>query len=318
VTETLWVPWATRQTWAGYSGGTLTGSARKITLHTTETLGWPSYGAGASAPHLTLNPATGEARQHIALNRSARALASPGAPTSPNMNAGSPHIQIEIIGYASQTPNYSDAWYRKLAEWVKWLCDDWRVPVAFPFVFIPSPSGATRQSWSTYAPANGIVGHQHAPFNNHWDPGGIDVARLRKFMAEGTVDPDPGKEESDVGEYIKGLVRKSGTVTIPRGQEFTLLSLPAGPKGQAALYNAQIVIESGRGPLRAKQAKVRFVRMPQGDGTGEQDYQLTPGRFRLVHNHAFIAGSRVELRILVPGRGSVKIRYAIFKGVLFG
>jgi hypothetical protein len=127
---------------------------------------------------------------------------------------------------------------------------------------------------------------------------------------------DPEDKDEDMGsEYIGS--RKREQFTIPRGKEVTIATLPKRP-GQAVLYNLQLVLDTGKGLNRARRAKVRFVRVPAVDGTGEQDYQLTSGRFRLVHNHAFIANSAVQARILVPGKGNVKVRYAIFKGVRFG
>lgn len=183
------VPWAAWSPFPGRAGGSTSGNARKITLHTTEGSGWPSYGGGGSAPHLTVNPATGEARQHIDLDKSAYALSSPGAPTSPNMNAGLIHVQIEIIGYAAQAPTYSRDWYTRLAQWVGWLCDELGVPKAAPWPFAAS-STAVRQTWDTYAAGSGIVGHGHAPYNDHWDPGALDIGLLLALMDHDTEEDE--------------------------------------------------------------------------------------------------------------------------------
>lgn len=180
-----WAPWATKKTISGQAGQSFTGTARKITLHTTEGSGLPNYASGGGTPHFTVNPATSEAWQHIALNRSAYTLKSPGTPNSPNINAGV-NIQFEIIGYAKNTPAYNDAWYSKLAFWVNWVCDDIGVPKSFFSQFVPNSSGSTRQSQSTWFPASGITGHQNVPGNDHWDPGGLDQAKLLHYMGVST------------------------------------------------------------------------------------------------------------------------------------
>jgi hypothetical protein len=209
-----WAPFATRQQFSGYAGGTVTGAARKVTLHTTETTGFPGYNGGAAAPHLTLNPKTGEARQHIALSRSAYALASPGPPQSPNMNAGT-NIQVEIIAYAKDTPGYDDEWYAQLGEWVGWLVADWDIPVVFLGDFVPNASGSTRQAWDKWAPASGLTGHQHVPHNDHWDPGGLDQNRLLAHLGGGQDDMPLNAQDLDqiagiVREQVLDIVRKEG------------------------------------------------------------------------------------------------------------
>ncbi|RMH83122.1 MAG: hypothetical protein D6683_02455, partial [Actinomyces sp.] len=39
----------------------------------------------------------------------------------------------------------------------------------------PWPHGAARLSPSEWEKASGLLGHQHAPYDDHWDPGGLDV-----------------------------------------------------------------------------------------------------------------------------------------------
>ena len=183
------VPWASWHP-ARFGGSATTGGARKITLHTMECGSesqacWPGYNNWGSTPHLSVHPGSGQARQHVLLDRSARALASPGSPSSPNMNAGL-NIQIEIVGRAHDTPHYGDAWYRQLAEWLTWLCDEWHIPKVFPFDFgedgTAGRHGKNRVSWAQYRDASGIVGHQNVPFNDHWDPGNLNQAKVLKFM----------------------------------------------------------------------------------------------------------------------------------------
>jgi LysM repeat protein len=251
-----------RAPWAAWrplrkSGGSITGSARKITLHTMECGSpsqdcWPGYSNGGSTPHLSLNPGTGHARQHIDFNRSAYALASPGAPRSPNMNAGI-NIQIEIVGRAKDTAGYSDAWYKQLAYWVNWLCDEWGVPKQFVGDF-GGPNGygtggAYRLSWSKFQGASGIVGHSNVPFNSHWDPGNLQQAKLLGYMKGGggskPKPPTPsGTHIVRAGETLSGIAKKYGTTwqrlaqinglkdanKIKPGQRIKVVGAPPPPK----------------------------------------------------------------------------------------
>ena len=178
-------PWATWYPISGLSGGPCYGTARKQTLHTTESGDLPNWHAIRSAPHFTVNPATGEAWQHLDIGRSGYALGSPGGGRSPNMNAGL-HVQWEVIGYARLTSLYDDRWYKRLAVWLQWVASEWNIPTTFPFPFGGDDgygiNGKYRQSWPTYANASGIIGHSNAPYNTHWDPGDLSQGRLRSFL----------------------------------------------------------------------------------------------------------------------------------------
>lgn len=184
----LRAPWARWYPIHGKPGGTTTGHAKKITLHTTEGYGLPNWHAIGNVPHFTVNPATGEAWQHLDLDRSGYALASPGAPRSPNMNAGL-HVQFEVIGRAALTPTYPDRWYKMLAVWLSWVCNEWGIPKAFPLPFGGDEGygqdGDYRVPWTRYREVSGIIGHSNAPYNSHWDPGDLDQVRLLRYMTEG-------------------------------------------------------------------------------------------------------------------------------------
>ena len=194
----LWAPWADRTLVLTSTPG-FTGGAKKITLHTMECGSpskdcWPSYGNGRSTPHFSLNPGTGHARQHIPMNRSARALVSPGGGRSPNINAGV-NIQIEVVGWAKDVyKNYNDDWYKQLAQWLAWICKDQGIEKKFPFNWpltgTYGTSGKGRVSWDRFRTANGIVAHMNAPFNEHWDAP-FDQARLGKYLGSSVVITPP-------------------------------------------------------------------------------------------------------------------------------
>lgn len=204
-------PWARWYPISGLAGGSITGKARKQTIHTTEGPGLPNWHAIRSVPHFTVNPKTGEAWQHLDLDRSGYALGSPGGGRSPNMNAGL-HVQWEVIGYARLTPTYDDAWYRRLAVWLTWVADEWGIPKTFPFPWGGEngygTNGRYRQPWERYRDASGIVGHSNAPYNSHWDPGAMDQKRLASFLGGETVvaitDKDAEKIANAVNKKLGG------------------------------------------------------------------------------------------------------------------
>lgn len=215
--------------WAPFAQRTLvllrtpyyTGSARKITLHTMECGSpsqdcWPGYGGGGATPHFSCNPGTGRIRQHIPMSRSGRALRAPVRGQSPNINAGR-NIQIEIAGWAKDTHRYSDAWYRQLAAWVEWICNDQGIPKQFPFDFGGvegyGTGGRYRVSWSRFRDTSGLVGHSNVPYNSHWDPGNLNQARLLSFMGGKPPPPPPPPSKTYTvrrGDTLSGIARKTG------------------------------------------------------------------------------------------------------------
>lgn len=200
-------PWATWAPVSGLAGGRITGDARKGLLHTTEGGGLPNWAAIRSVPHLTVNPATGAAWQHLDFDRSAYALASPGAPNSPNMNAGI-NIQIEVIGYSRYVADMEASWYRRLAVWMTWLSDEWGIPKSFPFPFGGDEAyglnGKYRVSWDAFRVASGWVAHQNAPYNSHWD-GPFDQKRLLTYMGTETVVAISDKDAQKIAQAVWNL-----------------------------------------------------------------------------------------------------------------
>lgn len=129
-------------------------------------------------------------------------------------------------------------------------------------------------------------------------------------------DPE-GKEPDMKREYaaFKTVTNR----TIPRGREVVLAEVDTRAyKGQAILWNAQFAFSSLRGVGRPTSARVRFVRMPAVDGTGELRATVTPGVWADVHNHVTMGGTRMQVRVTFPGKGRApKLRYLHFKAVRF-
>lgn len=214
-------------------GGPIYGTARKLTLHTMECGGvnqpcWPTY-RGGGVPHISTTPGI-ETRQHISFARSAYALASPGHPRSPNMNAGL-HVQVEVAGRSADVPNYPQWWYEALADTIWKIAVNCRIPVRFPFGYGGGPegygtNGAYRQAWSRYQPASGIIQHSNAPNpNTHWDADGM-LKRLAPLLLERARGEEDDMKEEDfdrieriVEAKVAGLFDHGLTVGRPDGTD---------------------------------------------------------------------------------------------------
>lgn len=175
-----------------------TGTAKKLTLHTTETSVKPNWTAQQSGlPHLTINLISKESWQHLQFDTSAYTLE--GGEHSPNSESGV-NIQIEIIGYAAQSAGWSDDEYDELQRILLWLSVKLDIPYVFPVKFPPHH----RLSWAEWEPMSGILGHSMVPWNDHSDPGALDVIRL----TESPIVPEPPVEPEPPIEIVSGADKK--------------------------------------------------------------------------------------------------------------
>ncbi len=147
----------------------------------------------------------------------ARSLKHPaGRPETNNRGFGSNPLgrcyQVEIVGYSEKAATYGDVWYQRLGAYLDARCTALRIPPVFPLPFVGSraygASAPTRLTWEAWGRVAGIVGHQHVPGNEHWDPGEIDVARLTRYMETTTV-PTP-LPENDPGARIQRAINANG------------------------------------------------------------------------------------------------------------
>ena len=197
----------------GKGGLTFTTKANPtLVIHTTETQGLPSY---PYPPHLTINLEEPERIwQHVTLDKGAYALKS--ADLSPNYECGAVY-QVEHISYAKDTPNWSDLHYNSLARECVWFNKNKGVPLVFAPVW---EDGSAYGSWSgrmsagEFAEFSGICGHQHVHSPNaHWDPGRLDIPRLKAAIDEIMDNGGAGEEkemilvEGSSGNAVKSLQR---------------------------------------------------------------------------------------------------------------
>lgn len=168
-----WHPKAERvQVQPNGSGGFI-GVPPKLVWHTTEGVGLPTY--SGSAPHFTIDPKTGKLWQHVPINRAAFALLHPSGTVETNhANA----IQVEQIGFASQTQDWSDDAYRHIAELARWIEKHAGVKRACTVKFGDSGNLPPRLSSDAWLKYQGHLGHQHVPVNEHWDPGAFRIDKV--------------------------------------------------------------------------------------------------------------------------------------------
>ena len=152
----------------------------KLTLHTTE--GYSLAGTlatykarGHIYPHLTLDLGTIVTPplllQHVPLD-----LAS----YSELAEDRSGNIQIEMVGYAKDSPTWPPYRLRALGQLlagINHLIP--AIPLTAPFPFDGNDAyglnGSVRQTEDAWNAGAGIVGHQHVPKNTHWDPGQLPI-----------------------------------------------------------------------------------------------------------------------------------------------
>ncbi|WP_130864642.1 hypothetical protein [Acidipropionibacterium timonense] len=165
-------------------------------LHTTEGRGWTDYGSGSMCPTLTLNCTSGRPqwRQHLPLPHSARALRQPtSGPITNRLNV----VQVELVGtggwataanphrpYTIDSPHtdWTDpdqVMVDALADFLRWLHDEWPVPLVAPYPFGDWTGNYThRMTTAEWQAFHGICGHGHVPGQDHTDPGSLPIARI--------------------------------------------------------------------------------------------------------------------------------------------
>jgi hypothetical protein len=199
----LWFPGARLNQLAPVDGGSILGGRPKLLWHTTQGSGFPPYSTNFW-PHFTINPATGEVRQHIPANRAGRALQNlEGGIQTNRWNC----LQAEVIGFADAA-----RFHPVMAELALWARDqrgvprttavDWHRPYnngQVPSSFGSWPGRLTNSEWSNYT---GHLAHMHCAENVHGDTGwpfpidqileGDDVpyteAQLTEFAYQGALD----------------------------------------------------------------------------------------------------------------------------------
>jgi hypothetical protein len=234
-------------------------TASVLVLHTTE----GSTIAGAEAafernnswPHLIYDPDTGERKQYLPFSQTGRALRNMTGGVETNRREsdgldGPDIIQVEIVGYAADTPYWDDLKRLGLAQYVIDVCRVAGIPIEFPWEYDDSDAyglgGSVRLTNAQWLDVRGVVGHQHVPENTHWDPGDIDwlpsyVAFLLDLENQAPPTPDPVYEgECDLMGH---------KITVPvgpldsNGNGWNIAALPITPTFTLASANTVLPTE---------------------------------------------------------------------------
>jgi hypothetical protein len=124
-------------------------------------------------------------------------------------------IQVEIVGFAAQSPGWPDPMLQWLADGIKEICDREGIDAHAHPRFVgeaerPAGEGAAqRMSPAQWDAFNGVCGHQHVPENEHWDPGGLHYDTIERFMEDDMTEAEL-RTELKTGEsrkLIKGIAQ---------------------------------------------------------------------------------------------------------------
>jgi hypothetical protein len=257
-------------------------------LHTTEGSGWPSYSGGAVAPNFTAYPDPAAKaliwRQHFPITMSSRALMH----TRTQPTNGDHVVQVELIGtcvpggpglYWPGAPDWALA---GVAAFLAWLAAEWGDHLLASTVawraYNASGDGQ-RLSDGAYDAYRGVLGHQHAPQNDHRDPGALNVPRIIELAKGRTAvtQQNPTLQEIQSGILYypldKDHVNPVTMLTRTYDAVNTLLARTAGLAGLADEVAAKVAAalpETGSGdggeltPADVKAA----VRAVLTEGTG--------------------------------------------------
>lgn len=218
----LWVPGYTRVD-LGPDGGAFDETSHpKGCLHTTE--GSTLRGAESAfkdyPPHLGYDPTTRTKHQYVSLNHHSYALR--GSESDDEFV-----IQIEIVGFASQTQWWAQTIYNNIAkDVIKPLEDLVGIPrkalkfygedAGFPLAVSDSPIRLSPGSLRNY---RGWLGHQHIPTPDvHWDPGKFQIQKC--FNAIAAIEhptPPPVEKESQMIEFVRGDSKQPAPEGTPYG-----------------------------------------------------------------------------------------------------
>ena len=219
-----WLSWASRQDFGRVGPRRNAAYPVRLLLHSTETGTWPSYSGGADQPHLTIQwngPVVRgfTVRQHQSLDYGARALLDSNAMPVNSTNT----VQVEMVGSCDASfakrygyyhlPTLGDDYLADLGAFIVKLAAEIGCPLNVYDQWRDYPSsygyGAPqRMSWGQWVTFSGICGHEHAPANDHGDPGSINVKRALELAGKspGVIGRDDGVlMDGDTGDNVKVL-----------------------------------------------------------------------------------------------------------------
>lgn len=151
------------------------------------------YRTFPSCPHITCDrrETSRSKAQHVPLSWASYALRNlPGG-----CELGSTGIiQIEVVGLSEEAHDWPH-------EELQWLGEEVLAPILLAYPEIPLSvfhgDRMTCDEWNAWP--GGLCGHRHAPENDHWDPGELNLDAILEYALRAN-DPDPKDEE--MPDYI--------------------------------------------------------------------------------------------------------------------
>jgi hypothetical protein len=283
-------------------------------LHTTEGYrladALSAYKANNSWPHMTLDADREVLWQHVPFNRPARALKNASGGVQTNRYRV---IQLEIIGRAAESPGWSQVKLQRIGHLlarVRELCR-FRLEAPYPFLgpeagFLAGPNAKQRMSFAQWYRFDAICGHQHAPENDHWDPGAVNVQAIiraaQNYKTGGAAAPeefDPmGMTKHEFQAAIREalgaggawdlmelaqasptmIVRDNGEVYLTDGFKARYMrgTSKADPNGTGELATWQRILGLSKAPEKVDERA--FARLVIVDPTGPDDQGAAPAR----------------------------------------
>ena len=195
------------ETVPGNSSGSHLAPVVKLLLHTTEGTSiegaCAAYKTNNSWPHETIDCRPGHGYRicrHLGYDVAARSLRNLSGGVETN-RAGV--IQLEIVGTATNPAGIDWEWLGR--EIVGPICRQVGIPVQSSVAWVAYPASYGQNApqrlspngWTNY---KGILGHQHAPENDHGDPGLIPIELL--LDAAALPDPEPDSSEDDDDMFV--------------------------------------------------------------------------------------------------------------------
>lgn len=173
-----------------------------LVLHTIEgSLSYDTARRHENPPHLWYSPSRRELFQTADLFGPAFALRHPSG--TPETNNRGPCLQVELEGYARDTRSWPDEYYANIAQDVVRPLDRFCREIygqtlvggpttrglvyadeLDPFGPLATTTSPLRMSAAQWNDAHGLVGHQHVPFNTHWDPGRFRIDTLLRYLSD--------------------------------------------------------------------------------------------------------------------------------------
>lgn len=198
-----WLPGYERVPITGCAGNYIDVPWRMV-LHTTEGSNGSMSGLipffqqrPCSTPHFAIDPSDRRKVQFIPITSAAAALR--GGQSGYETNRAR-CIQTEVIGFASETHTWPDEWVDFVGEHVADV-----VAAGVPLNLdrevrflgqgdgvLATTSAAQRMTPDQWHAFDGVCGHQHVPFNDHWDPGRLNINRVLATARGDQEDDDMG------------------------------------------------------------------------------------------------------------------------------